>query len=350
MFFGGVEVNPLLLIGVGMAVGVCSGFFGFGGGFMLTPALNILGMPMSYAIGTGLAMMAGSSVMSTMKHRKFGHVDVRLGASMVGGTAIGVEVGKQLVMYMEGMGNVDVIIRWIYVGLLGGLGLYMLREARKAAAPAQTLEAAGPQPAPKAGLAAKIKNLNVPPFVSLPVSGIPRISIWVPLGIAFSTGLLAGLLGVGGGFIRMPSLVYLMGVPTVVAVGTDLFEIMISGNYGAFTYALSGRLELLGTVMLMLGASAGVQVGAAATRCISADRIRQYFALTILFAGLSVLIEQGATIIGWTFLNTLAGFMLLSVASAMSALIVVLFLKAKLGRGLPASEQYFTEQPQEARQ
>ncbi len=235
MFFSGpgVAIDPLLLIAMGLAVGVCSGFFGFGGGFMMTPALHIFGFPIPYAIGTDLMQMAGSSVLSTLRHRKFGHVDLRLGAMMVVGTVAGVEVGKQLVMYMEGVGNVDLVVRWIYVVLLVGLGLYMLKEARSAVT--RDHEGTGSRGMLQSGLASKIRALNVPPFVSLPVSGIPRLSVWVPMGIGFITGILAGLLGVGGGFIRMPALVYLLGVPTVVAVGTDLFEIIISGSYGAFT-------------------------------------------------------------------------------------------------------------------
>ncbi|MFH1486613.1 MAG: sulfite exporter TauE/SafE family protein [Chloroflexota bacterium] len=332
MFFpgAGVEINVLQLLGMGFAVGVCSGFFGFGGGFMMTPALNIFGFPMAYAIGTDLAQMAGSSIMSTLRHRKLGHVDLRLGLMMIAGTVVGVEAGKEVVMHMEGMGNVDTVVRWIYVALLGGLGVYMLREARKAAAPSVTLEEAGPHPMQSNGLASKIKGLNIPPFMSLPVSGIPKISIWVPIGIGFLTGVLAGLLGVGGGFIRMPALVYLMGVPTVVAVGTDLFEIVISGSYGAFTYALADRVELLAVAILLVGASAGVQIGAAATRYVSSDRIRHYFALTILLAGGAVLLKQlDATFTGLSFLGAISGPLLLGVAGAISLLIIILFLKAR---------------------
>ncbi|MFH1486328.1 MAG: sulfite exporter TauE/SafE family protein, partial [Chloroflexota bacterium] len=241
MFFPGVgiEMDPLALMLLGLSLGVCTGFFGIGGGFMVTPALNLLGMPMAFAIGTDLCQMAGKAVVSTLKHRKLGNVDLRLGVIMVAGTVVGVEVGKETVMHLEGAGNVDAVVRYIYIAFLGGLGLFMLREARKSmVSHAEIRDARDVVQNP---VVRWIRSVNVPPFISLPVSGIPRISIWVPLGVGFFTGVLAGLLGVGGGFIRMPALVYLMGVPTVVAVGTDLFEIIISGSYGALTYALADR-------------------------------------------------------------------------------------------------------------
>ncbi len=326
----GVEINPLLLIGMGLAVGICSGFFGFGGGFLTTPCLNMFGFPMPYAIGTDMTQMAGSGFLSTMRHRKFGHVDFRLAFTMVAGTMTGVEVGKRIVMYLEGLGNVDMVIRWIYIVILVALGLYMFREARKAVSRNKNnlLGTKDFKDNPQSGLVKRIQSFNLPPMISFPVSGIPRMSIWVPLGIGFITGVLGGLLGVGGGFIRMPTLVYLMGVPTVIAVGTDLFEVIISGAYGAFTYALANRVELLAAGMVLVGASIGVQIGARATRYIHGDRIRFCFALTILLAGMSVLLKQLASIYKVGPLDIASGYVLLTVAGGMSLLIAVLFIKA----------------------
>jgi uncharacterized membrane protein YfcA len=333
MFFSGagIDLNPLLLIGIGLAVGVCSGFFGFGGGFITTPALNIFGFPMPYAIGTDMTQMAGSGFLSTMRHRKLGHVDFRLAFCMVAGTMSGVEAGKRLVMYLEGVGNVDVVIRWIYIVILLSLGLYIFNEARKAAAreSASLLGKKGSAEAPQTGLAIKIRSLKLPPRISFPVSGIDRMSIWVPIGVGFITGVLAGLLGVGGGFIRMPTLVYLMGVPTVVAVGTDLFEIIVSGAYGALTYALAHRVELLAAALILIGASAGVQIGAAATRYVRSDKLRYFFSVTILAAGVSVLFKQLGTIYNISSLSTISTYVLLGVAGGMSLLIVFLFLRER---------------------
>jgi uncharacterized membrane protein YfcA len=322
----GAEVNPLLLIGIGLAVGVCSGFFGFGGGFMTTPALNIFGFPMPFAIGTDMTQMAGSSFISTLKHSKFGHVDIRLAACMVIGTMSGVELGKRLVMYLEGIGSADVVIRWIYVAVLVALGMYMVREAMKSASKQSDIILGQKViPESQSGLVQKIRSFSLPPMISFPVSGIPRMSIWVPVGIGFITGLMAGLLGVGGGFIRMPTLVYLLGVPTVVAVGTDLFEVIISGAYGAFTYALADRVELLAAGIVLVGASIGVQFGARATQYVRGEKIRFFFALTILMAGVSVLLKQLGTVYNYDFLNSVSSYLLLSVAGGMSLFIIVMF-------------------------
>jgi len=332
MYFpsAGVEISPILLLSIGVTVGVCSGFFGFGGGFMMTPALNMFGLPMPFAIGTDLTQMAGSSAISTMKHRKLGHVDFRLGVLMVVGTVMGVEIGKHLIMYMEGLGNVDLVVRYIYIMLLGGLGLYMLKEASRSTAVGAIGTSSGnaPQNAPSP-LVRKIQSLNLPPFISLPVSGISRISIWIPISVGFVTGVLAGLLGVGGGFIRMPALIYLMGVPTVVAIGTDLFEIIISGAYGCFTYAMVGRVDIMVAILTLLGSSAGVQIGATATRYVHGAYIRHCFAITIILAGVSVAVKQMAHLLDLAWLGTAAIYMLLGVAGGMALLITVMFVRAK---------------------
>lgn len=296
----------------------------------MTPALNMFGLPMAYAIGTDLTQMAGSAAISTMKHRKLGHVDLRLGIMMVLGTVAGVEAGKHLVLFLEGIGNVDSVVRYIYIALLAGLGIYMLMEARKATSahsPGEGSESGGAQITP---LVLRIRSFKLPPYISLPASGIERLSVWIPLGIGFATGILAGLLGVGGGFIRMPALVYLMGIPTVVAVGTDLFEIIISGSYGAFTYAMAGRVELLAAVLILLGSSAGVQIGATATRYIEGANIRQYFSFVILLAGVAVAIKEIGFIFSLAWLETIAIYLLVGVAGGMALLITVLFIKAKI--------------------
>jgi uncharacterized membrane protein YfcA len=345
----GAEVNPFLLLGIGLAVGVCSGFFGFGGGFMTTPALNIFGFPMPYAIGTDMTQMAGSGFISTMKHLRFGHVDMRLAICMIVGTMSGVELGKHIVMYLENVGNADMVIRWIYVLVLGALGLYMLREARKAVTKASdNLLGIKKRPEGPTALALKIRRFNLPPVISFPVSGIPRMSIWVPMGVGFITGLMAGVLGVGGGFIRMPTLVYVLGVPTVVAVGTDLFEIIISGAYGAFTYAMANRVELLAAGIVLIGASIGVQFGATATRYVRGEKIRFFFAFTILLAGISVLFKQLSVIFNIEMFNTTSAFLLLGVAGGMSLIIIITFLfnrraavkekrREKAGQAIPVS-------------
>src|SRR3972149_7626481 len=127
----GVSINPYLLILIGFCVGVLGGFFGVGGSWMVTPALNIFGFPMVYAIGTDLAHIMGKSIVATLKHRLLGNIDFKLGALMIPGTVAGVETGKRLVLYLGRIGQVDTIVRYTYVILLLSIGLLILWELAK---------------------------------------------------------------------------------------------------------------------------------------------------------------------------------------------------------------------------
>jgi uncharacterized membrane protein YfcA len=127
------------------------------------------------------------------------------------------------------------------------------------------------------GLASRVHSIDLPPMISLPVSGIESVSVWIVLGVGLFTGLLSGVLGVGGGFVRMPLLIYVLGIPTHVAVGTDLFEIALSAGYGALTHALKGNVDFAIALVMQIGAALGAQLGATATRFFSGPRIRLLF-------------------------------------------------------------------------
>ena len=134
-----------------------------------------------------------------------------------------------------------------------------------------------------------LHRFRVPPLIALPDSGIEAISIWIVLGVSFLTGLLAGVLGVGGGFIRMPMMVYLLGVPTHVAVGTDLFEVVISAGFGTVTHALKGNVDILMALVMQTGAAIGAQIGATSTRFFAGPRIRLFFSI-LPFVGAALVI------------------------------------------------------------
>ena len=141
------------------------------------------------------------------------------------------------------------------------------------------------------GIARRIQGLRIPPMVSFPDSGIASISLWTVMGVGFITGLLAGALGVGGGFIRMPLLVYVVGIPTHVAVGTDLFEIMFSSGFGTLTHALKGNVDILMALVMHTGAAIGAQIGAVSTRFFVGPRIRLLFSILPLIGALMVMIR-----------------------------------------------------------
>ena len=285
----GMQFNVLLLLLIGFTVGVCGGFFGIGGAWIVTPALNIFGFPMPYAIGTDLAHMGGKSIVSTIRHGKFGNVDIRLGVSMIAGTTIGIELGAQLVMLLERAGLAESVIRKAYIIFLALIGSYVLYDyichTRRAA------KQGAATPTYSETLASKLQRIRIPPMIRFPASGI-SCSLWLPVLVGLTTGIVASVLGVGGGFIRMPALIYLIGCPTAVAVGTDLFEVMITGAYGAFTYGIKGRVELIAAMWMLLGAAVGAQLGTVAVKYVRGYSIRLLFATTIFIACASVLLKQ----------------------------------------------------------
>jgi len=293
MPIAGVHIFWPGLIILGIGVGIIGGFFGMGGAWMVTPGLNILGFPMAFAIGTDIAHMAGKSLISTMRHGKFGNVDYKLGLIMLVGTVVGFEVGAQMIMWLERIGKVDMIVRWLYVVLLLLITWMVFsdiakrkRKEREAAAAGKELDALA------TGLEwhKTFHKIKIPPMVHLNVAGI-YCSAWLPIMVSFLTGWLAGILGIGGGLIRMPSLIYILGCPTHVAVGTDLFEVMISGLYGAATYTYKGRVELVAAIIMLVGASMGAQIGAVATKYIKGYGIRIAFGCAVVGCTISVILK-----------------------------------------------------------
>ncbi len=337
MYFpiAGCEINPLVLIYIGFCVGVLGGFFGIGGAFMVTPALNLFGFPMAYAIGTDLAHIMGKSIIATIRHKKLGNVDLKLGLLMLIGTAMGVELGKDLIITLEKIGKVDIVVRIVYMFILGGIGTYMVydyflhtREIRGGRAD-KDAERDGTL------LSKRLHGFFFPPMVSLPESNIKSISLWAIILVGFVTGFMAGFLGVGGGFIRVPALIYTLGVPTTVAVGTDLFEIIFSSGIGAFVYAMEGKVDIIAAAVMLIGAAVGAQIGATATGFIRRLKIRLYFAITIFLTGFSVFLKILSEYYGLQNLGSFAGYIILVMAGLMT-----LFVIRGLVRGIIESKYY----------
>jgi uncharacterized membrane protein YfcA len=316
----GIQFNVLLLLLIGATVGVCGGFFGIGGAWIVTPALNIFGFPMPYAIGTDLAHMGGKSIVSTIRHGKFGNVDVRLAFAMIIGTTTGMELGAQLVMYLERMGLAESVIRKIYVVFLFLIGSYVLYDYLTHVAKQRRLAASGEGKIRyKETVAQKLQRINIPPMINFKTSKI-RCSLWLPILVGLVTGIVASVLGVGGGFIRMPALIYLIGCPTLVAVGTDLFEVMVTGAYGAFTYGVKGRVDLMAAMWMLCGAAIGAQLGTVAVKYVRGYSIRLLFASTIFIACASVLMKQ-------LNFQLASSILILTAGIVISLVIIVLLVK-----------------------
>jgi uncharacterized membrane protein YfcA len=277
------HVSPIYLVVVGFLIGVLGGFFGVGGSFIAGPALRLVGVDWNFAVGTDLAHIVGKSVVAAKRHRALGNVDLRLGLIMALGTIGGAEVGAQLIEVFKRAGNVNFVVSVVSIVIYLGISSFMLWEswktlarskrstARKSKTPAGKSDDSAFQHVTKA-----IQRWRIPPMISLPVSGV-TISLWIILLVAFVGGLCSGFLGGGAGYIRMPSMVYVLGIPTHLAVGTDLFEIIISASYGTFTHAVKGNVDILIALVMNTGAAVGAQLGAISTQYFAGPKIRLAF-------------------------------------------------------------------------
>jgi uncharacterized membrane protein YfcA len=322
----GIEFNAMLLILIGFCVGILGGFFGVGGGWMITPALNIFGFHMAFAIGTPLANIFGQSIGAVRKHHRMGNIDWKLGLISIITSVIGVEIGSRVILAMEKAGDVGIIVRWCYFLLLSLLGIYMMYDYfvihPRLVKQAEEANAYRPSNPEVPTLSDKLHRLNIRPMISFPASGIDRVSLWIILLVFLLTGFLSGFMGVGGGFIILPVLVYMIGLPTTIAVGTSLVTVLFTAGYGCFTYALKGRVELVAAFIMLIGSSVGAQIGATAVKYVKGYGIRLLFAIMIILAAFSVLTEQFYKVTGKPLFQSFAGIVLMGTAMAMSMLII----------------------------
>lgn len=324
----GIHFNALLLIIIGLCVGVIAGFFGEGGGWFVTPALNIFGFHMAYAIGTCLANIFGQSLGGAIKHHRMGNIDWKLGIITIVVSITGFEIGSQVVIGLEKTGNAGEIIRWCYVVFLSGLSSFMfydyfvLQKRQSVTKEDQFVDCVSEGQTECSFIAKRLYQIKLPPMISFPASNIESVSLWIIISIFLFTGFFSGLLGIGGGFIIMPTLIYLVGLPTVIAVGTSIITVMSSSAFGCFIYAEQGRLEIIAAVLLLVGASIGAQIGATAVRYIKGYGIRLLFAIMILCAGFSVLFEQIFKITNGSMFHLLAKIILMGTALIIAGIIV----------------------------
>lgn len=283
MFFpiSDAHISPIYLVIVGFVIGILGGFFGVGGSFIAGPALRAVGLDWNFAVGTDLAHIVGKSVVAAKRHRALGNVDLKLGLIMAVGTIFGAEGGAQLIQMLKRAGNVNLVVSIVSIAVYVSISTFMIWESRKTLALPK--ERSSGKAGPRADRSAfnhvtrKIQNLRIWPMVSLPTSGVKEISLWVILVVAFIGGLFSGFLGGGAGYIRMPSMVYVLGIPTHLAVGTDLFEIIISASYGTFSHAIKGNVDILIALVMHTGAAIGAQIGAISTQYFTGPKIRLAF-------------------------------------------------------------------------
>ncbi|WP_435102634.1 sulfite exporter TauE/SafE family protein [Halarchaeum sp. P4] len=299
-----------VFVGFGLLIGTLFGFFGMGGSFLVTPALLVLGYPSTVAVGSGLAFVFGTSVIGALRHRDHGQVDYKLAAIMTVAMTIGIELGKNVVFFLEATGMADLIINVAYVGLLAAVGLFTLRDARSDTADE-----------PGLNLADRVQAIELPPMVTL--RGDVRVSGLIIFAVGLVIGVLSGFLGVGGGFLLMPAMMYGLGVPAAVAVGTDILQITISGAFGAFTYAQSGSVALSVVGFLLLGSALGARIGAGATNLVDEESIKGYFAAMLLAGSVAVAANKLGNVYGIEILNTVSTVLIFGAALLVSSAVVL---------------------------
>jgi uncharacterized membrane protein YfcA len=261
------------------------------------PALFAAGVPMNFVVGTDLAHIVGKSIVAARKHRTLGNIDMKLGAIMVVGTLAGVEGGAQVIQWLKREARIDLVVGPIFIVVLLSITAFMTWESISTLRKQRREERRHPSPpgehpsrrdhSAMAFIAGAVHRISLPPYVKLPVSGIESVSVWAILGVAFVGGFFSGFLGGGAGYIRMPCLIYLLGIPTHIAVGTDLFEIIISASYGTVSHALKGNVDILIALVMHTGAAIGAQIGATLTQYFGGLRIRMAFIpLPLIGAGL----------------------------------------------------------------
>jgi uncharacterized protein len=281
-----LSMNLLVLLGMGGAVGFLSGMFGVGGGFLMTPLLIFSGIPPAVAVATEANQIVASSVSGALAQWRRGNVDIKMGTVLLIGGMIGAVFGVQLVKLLREAGQVDLIISLSYVTFLGVIGTLMLIESVRAI---RRSKAGRPIPARRPGQHNWIHGL---PFKmrfnrsKLYISAIP------PLMIGTFVGLLAAIMGVGGGFIMVPAMIYLLRVPTSVVVGTSLFQIIfVTAMVTILHSATNQTVDVILALVLMIGGVIGAQFGARAGQNLKGEQLRALLAIMVIGVCLRILFD-----------------------------------------------------------
>jgi uncharacterized membrane protein YfcA len=268
-----VSVNAFLLLGLGGLVGVLSGMFGVGGGFLLTPLLFFIGIPPAVAVATGADLIVASSISGVLAHLRRKSVDIRMGLVLLAGGLVGAAAGVRLFAAMREIGQTDLLVGLFYVVFLGIIGAMMLVEGIR------TLRRTA------RGVPTRRHHTWVhalPLKMKFRTSGL-YISVIPPVAVGLLVGVLAAVMGVGGGFILVPAMIYLLGMPTKVVVGTSLFQIIFVSAFTTLLHATTTKsVDLPLAVILLVGGVIGAQIGTRLATRLRAEQLRILLALLVL--------------------------------------------------------------------
>jgi uncharacterized membrane protein YfcA len=283
----GLSVNALMIVALGGVVGLLSGMVGVGGGFLTTPILIFYGIPPAVAVASSTTQITGTSVSGMLAHRRRRGVDYRMGAVLVAGGMLGSLAGGALFRLLQNTGQIDTVIALLYVILLGSIGILMAKEA------ATALDIIKPKATKKAS------RRHNPLIAILPMrwrfyqSGL-YISPLAPLALGFLSGILTVLLGVGGGFIVVPAMIYLLGMSTAVVVGTSLMQIVVVTAVTTLVHATTTKsVDIVLAVLLLLGSVIGAQFGARFAQKVKPELLRMFLAIIVLAVAFRMAVGLG---------------------------------------------------------
>ncbi|MEM7723872.1 MAG: sulfite exporter TauE/SafE family protein [Pseudomonadota bacterium] len=272
-----VSVNAFLLLGLGGLVGVLSGMFGVGGGFLMTPLLFFIGIPPAVAVATEANQIVASSFSGVLAHLRRKTVDLKMGTVLLIGGLIGAATGVQVFALLTELGQVDLLVRLCYVVFLGIIGALMFVESLRAIRRSRTSGDAPPARRKTRGW------MDALPFkMRFRTSGL-YISVIPPLFVGVFVGLLAAIMGVGGGFIMVPAMIYLLGMPTKVVVGTSLFQIIFVTGFATLMHATTNfTVDMVLAVLLLVGGVVGAQIGTRIGVKMKAENLRILLSIMVL--------------------------------------------------------------------
>ncbi|TNF20804.1 MAG: sulfite exporter TauE/SafE family protein [Rhodobacteraceae bacterium] len=272
-----VSVNAILLLGLGGIVGLLSGMFGVGGGFLITPLLFFIGIPPAVAVATSANQIVASSFSGLLAHLKRKTVDLKMGLVLLVGGLIGAGLGVIVFNYLRALGQVDLLVRLCYVVFLGIVGALMFVEGLRAW---QRARRAGGTPPAKRKYRGWVTAL--PLKMRFRTSGL-YISVIPPVLVGFAVGLLAAIMGVGGGFIMVPAMIYILHMPTKVVIGTSLFQIIFVAAFTTLLHAITNHtVDMALALFLLVGGVIGAQFGTRIGLKMKAEQVRLLLALLVL--------------------------------------------------------------------
>lgn len=276
-----MSVNVFILVGLGGLVGFLSGLFGVGGGFLLTPLLIFIGIPPTVAAASDSNQIVAGASSGAFAHSRMGNVDFKMGVLLLVGGITGGSIGVQIIRSLAKLGNVDFVIKLVYVVVLGTIGAFMLAESLGALRRGRATVRETVPLEPKESFIRKIST-RLPFQMDFAKSRMTTSALF-PFVLGGCVGILAAIMGVGGGFIMVPAMIYILGMPTIVAIGTDLFQIVLTCINITIQQAIRNHtVDLVLVILLFLGSTFGAQAGARLGRRLRGEQLRILLAAIVL--------------------------------------------------------------------